>query len=274
MTLMQSLVLGVVQGATEFLPISSSGHLVLVPWLLGWEFDPKAAFIFDVLVQWGTLAAVVVYFRKDLARLVSGAIHGIQKKSTWNEPDSRLFWLLLLASLPGTAAGILIKDLVAFSFDNPFFPCIFLLLTAALLFTAEKVRKKSRSLEEIQPSDAFWIGVFQILALFPGVSRSGSTISGSMLRGLGREAAARFSFLMSIPIMLGAGIIALIDLASYENIGILLPPLILGTAAASVIGYLSIRWLLNFISNNQFTVFAWYCLILGFGGLIFYAFTG
>ncbi|MBN1266684.1 MAG: undecaprenyl-diphosphatase UppP [Anaerolineales bacterium] len=271
MTFFQAIVLGVIQGATEFLPISSSGHLVLLPWLLGWQINPDTIFIFDILVQWGTLVAVIAYFHEDLIRLILAAFRGLRQGTPWKETDSRLAWLLALASIPAAAVGLLIKQTVAFSFNNPAAASAFLLVTAALLVIAEKVQTGERSLDQMKPSDALWVGVFQILALFPGVSRSGSTITGGLIRGFDRETAARFSFLMSIPIMLGAGILALLDLSGLGFFQTLLPALLLGTASAAVVGYLAIHWLLKFISTNKLTVFAWYCLLLGAGGLIFYA---
>ncbi len=271
MTFFQAFILGIVQGATEFLPISSSGHLVIIPWVLGWDFDPDAAFIFDVLVQWGTLAAVIWYFRSDLMQLASAAIRGILSGSPWKDPHSQLAWLLIAASVPAAAAGFLFKDAVASTFSNPAAASGFLLLTSLLLFTAETLANKAQSLERIRLIDALWIGVFQIMALFPGVSRSGSTIAGGLLRGLNRKEAARFSFLMSIPIMLGAGVLALLDLLGSDGISAQLPTLLLGAAAAAIVGYLSIRWLLAYIASNRLLPFAWYCLILGVGGLLLHA---
>jgi len=271
MSSFQAVVLGIIQGLTEFLPISSSGHLVLLPWLFGWEINPEIAFSFDVLVQWGTLAAVILYFRSDIAHLVTAAIRGMLRKDPWGEPEAKLAWLVALASIPAAAAGAAFRDLVASAFDNPAAASVFLLLTAALLVSGEKLHESRSNLDKLGVIDAIVIGTFQALALFPGVSRSGSTISAGLLRGLERKDAARFSFLMSIPIMLGAGMFTLADLPAAAASSHL-PVLLLGTASAAVVGYLSIRWLLGFISTHRFTVFAWYCLAAGAGGLILYAF--
>lgn len=268
MSFFQAVVLGIVQGATEFLPISSSGHLVLVPWLLGWSFEPQAAFIFDVLVQWGTLAAVIWYFRKDLLELASAAVRGLSGGSPWKEHEARLAWLIIAASVPAAAAGYFLKDAVASTFDNPAAASGFLLGTAALLFLSEFIRTKERNMESAGLIDAIWIGMFQILALFPGISRSGSTIAGGLLRGFSRRDAARFSFLMSIPIMLGAGMLAILDLGESGNSFNQLPTLLVGAAAAAIVGYLSIRWLLSFISTHSLKPFAWYCLAVGTTGLL------
>ncbi len=303
MTLLQALILGIVQGATEFLPISSSGHLVLVPWVLGWTLEPDTAFVFDVLVQWGTLVAVVFSFRTDLARLTRGLLHGLVHRQ-FQEPDTRLAWLILLASLPAAAAGILFKSLVERAFNNPSASAGFLLITAILLvlgdalwrrrthsdFAGASSRSKEpqelegqessaggdqqRSLDALTPRAALLVGFAQALALFPGISRSGATISAGLSRGMARAEAARFSFLMAVPIMLGAGIVALLDLLAIPQSITQLPSLAVGFLAAAVVGALAIRWLMRFIATRSLIVFSIYCAVIGAAGLLLSALRG
>jgi undecaprenyl-diphosphatase len=254
-TLIQALILGIVQGLTEFIPVSSSAHLVLVPWLLGWTFEAQAAFAFNVLVQLGTLLAVIVAFWRDGVSLLMAAI-GALRTRRWAE--GRPAWLLILATLPAAAAGILLKDLVEQAFASPAASAGFLLVTATLLGLSEILRRRMGerppappaaakadrdALEELKPADTLIIGLAQALALFPGISRSGSTIAAGLARGLTRPQAARFSFLMSIPIMMGAGLVAASDLASLPNAEELLPSLAAGFLAAALVGFLAIRWL-------------------------------
>ncbi len=274
MTLFQALVLGVVQGATEFLPISSSAHLVLVPWLLGWHIDPQAAFAFNVLVQWGTLLAVITYFSHDLLRLATAALRALAVRRPFATPDARLAWLLLAASLPAAIVGLLLKEQVAASFEQPRTVSLFLLLTAALLAASERIGRRRRSLDGLQLPDALWIGLAQALALFPGVSRSGATIAGGLARDLKRPDAARFSFLMAVPIMIGAGLVALADLARTPDAAAQVPPLLVGFAAAAFVGYLAIRWLLAYLTRRPLSIFIAYCTLAGLAGLalsFFYA---
>lgn len=271
MTLLQALVLGIVQGASEFLPISSSGHLVLVPWLLGWDLDPQAAFIFDVLVQWGTTLAVVIYFWKDLWRLLRAAWRGLRTRAPLREPESRTAWWVVLASLPAAALGLGLKSLVQAAFGSPQAVSLFLLLTAALLLVGERIGRKTKDLPALSALDALLIGFAQALALFPGVSRSGATIAGGLMRDVEREPAARFSFLMSVPVMLGAGAVALRDLAQMSDPFAHAGTLLVGFLSAAVVGFAAIHWLLRYLSRHPLTLFAAYCAFIGFGGLLLYA---
>jgi undecaprenyl-diphosphatase len=268
MTILQAILLGIVQGATEFLPISSSGHLVLVPWLLHWELQPAAAMAFDVLVHWGTLLAVVVYFWKDLVGLVSAAVRGLIQRRPFADPQARLAWLLLVASLPAALLGVLLKDIVEAAFARPMAVCFALLITAIILLLGERLGNRQRDMQALRILDALWIGLGQAVALFPGISRSGATISTGLTRGLRRPEAARFSFLMAVPVMLGAGSLALLDLLSSPDALQYIPPLLGGFLAAAVVGYLAIRWLLSYLARRPLHVFAAYCALVGLAGLI------
>jgi len=268
MSLVQAVLLGIVQGLTEFLPISSSAHLVLVPALLGWTFSEDTAFVFDVLVQMGTLVAVVVYFRQDLGGLVRGMIDGLVRRRPFYAPMSRLAWLIVLATLPAVIAGLYLKDLVERIFSDPIAVSYFLLLTAVWLILSERVGKRTRDLDGLSAADALWVGVAQAAALFPGISRSGSTIGAGLTRHLDRRSSARFSFLMSIPAMLGASIIALNDLMQIAELKSMIAPLVVGFIAAAIVGYLSIRWMLAYLSRRSLTVFAVYCAVVGVAGVL------
>ena len=263
MTVPQSILLGIIQGLTEFLPISSSGHLVVVPYLLGWEFQPQDVFIFDVLVQVATLIAVFAYFWNDLLAIAKAMIVGLIQASPMGSTPARLGWYLVIATIPAGVFGIGLKNIVEKAFFSPVATGVSLLLTAALFVVAEKIGKRTRSFVEITWIDSLWIGFFQILAIFPGVSRSGATITGGMTRELKRPASARFAFLMSIPIMLAAGLSAIYDLSQMPDASGLLLTYIPGFISAAIVGYLSIRWLLKYLVRHSLYIFAVYCTILG-----------
>lgn len=263
MNIWQSIILGIIQGLTEFLPVSSSGHLVIVPYLLGWDIPPQDAFIFDVLVQVATLAAVFAYFWTDFAAILGGLWQGLRERPVFQNPNARLGLKIVVASLPAGVIGLLLKDAVESAFNSPAATGLCLLVTALLLWIAERTGSRSRDLAQLSWLDALVVGFFQALAIFPGVSRSGSTIVGGMQRGLDRASAARFSFLMSAPIMLAAGGLAAGDLMQIPHLSQLLPTFLPGFAASALVGYFSIRWLLGFLTHRSLNLFAIYCALAG-----------
>ncbi len=263
MTLFQALILGIVQGLTEFLPVSSSAHLVIVPFLLGWKFPEAQVLPFDVLVQLGTLVAVVVYFWSDLWQIAVAFVQGVLKGKPFAEPQARLGWLLILATIPAGIFGLVIKKLIDQAFQSVVATGLFLLVTAALLLAAERLGRRNRPLSQMTWVDALWMGLAQAVAVFPGISRSGATIAGGLARNLDRGAAARFSFLMSIPVMLAAGVLEMKDVFQTQGLTDLLPAIAVGFLAAAVVGYFSIRWLLNFVIHHSLRAFAVYCAALG-----------
>jgi undecaprenyl-diphosphatase len=269
MTLIQSFLLGIVQGLTEFLPISSSAHLVLVPYIFGWKIPAQEAFIFDVLVQDGTLLAVIVYFRKDLWRIITAFISGLIRRQPFADPNARLGWYLILATIPAGIFGVTIKKTVEAAFSDPIATAILLLFTGLFLFLAERFSRRSRVMETLNWKDALWIGVAQAVSIFPGISRSGATISGGLTRNLDRLSAGRFAFLMSVPIMLAAGLLASLDLVSTPLVDGFLPLVLVGFLTAAVVGYFAIHWLLGFLTRRPLYVFSLYCALLGLGVLIF-----
>jgi undecaprenyl-diphosphatase len=262
MTIFQAFILGIVQGLTEFLPISSSGHLVLVPFLFGWELNPEQVFPFDTLVQMGTLVAVIIYFWKDLVSIVQAVFKGLTERKPFGTQEARLGWLLVLATIPAGVAGLLLQDIVEAAFHSARATALFLLVTAALLLVAEWLGKRSRGMDSLTWKDALWIGAAQVLALFPGVSRSGSTIAGGMTRDLKRGNAARFSFLMSVPVMLAAGGYSLYKLLKMPGLSEFLPVMAVGFLTAGVVGYVSIRWLLGYLQNHSLKGFAIYVSVV------------
>jgi undecaprenyl-diphosphatase len=268
MTIFQSIFLGIIQGLTEFLPISSSGHLVIVPHILNWDIPAEEAFIFDVLVQVATLIAVIGFFWQDYLHILREMIQSIIRRAPFDNERARLGWYILLATIPAGIAGLMLKDAVENAFASPLVVSLSLFGTAILLVIAEKVGKRSRELEDLNWLDALIVGLFQVLALFPGISRSGATITGGMTRNMERPAAARFAFLIAAPIMLAAGLGAVLDLSEIPNMVSLLPVYIPGFIAAAVVGYLAIGWLISFLNRYSLYYFAAYCGIVGLISLL------
>lgn len=263
MTFLQAIILGIIQGLTEFLPISSSGHLVIIPFLLRWALPEDQVFPFGVLVQLGTLLAVIVYFREDLWSIIKAFFSGIFHRKPFGDSRARLGWYLILATLPAGIFGILLKDKVESVFQSVSWTAVFLLVTALFLFIAEKVGKRNRGIDEMNWKDALWIGAWQAISIFPGISRSGATMSGGLTRNYDRTSAARFSFLMSIPVMLAAGMLSVFDLFKVSNLIAFLPKLAVGFIVAAVVGYLAIHFFLKLIARHSLLWFALYCLVFG-----------
>ncbi len=263
MTLIQSIILGIVQGLTEFLPISSSAHLVLIPNLLGWQIPEAQVFPFGVLVQMGTIIAVILYFWSDLWKIIKAFFKGLVDRKPFEDPNARLGWFLILATIPAVLSGMLLKSKVEAAFNDASATAYFLFGTAALLVLAETISKRTRNLMSMTWFDALWMGLFQAISIFPGISRSGSTIAGGMTRNMDRPSAARFSFLMSIPVMIGAGVVSISDVLKVPDLSSFLPKIIVGIIVALLVGYLSIHWLLGFLTKRSFYWFALYCVLFG-----------
>jgi undecaprenyl-diphosphatase len=271
MNLFQALILGIVQGATEFLPVSSSGHLVLFPWLLGWN-DPSNAWYlnaadgfqlaFDVVLHLGTACAILVYFRRDWLDLLQAVLRAAQDRSLAS-PKARLALLIVLGTIPAALAGYFLDDIVESAFSRPIAAAGFLLATAALLAASEWIGRRDRDLEHLAWLDALLVGIGQALALFPGISRSGATMAAGLARGIKRAPAARFSFLLATPIILGAGGFKVLDLMQTGGALSRVPVLITGFVAAGIVGYLCIHWLLRYLQNHRLYPFAIYCACAG-----------
>jgi undecaprenyl-diphosphatase len=274
MTVFQSILLGIVQGITEFLPISSSGHLVIVPYLLNWNLTGDEAFVFDVLVQVATLAGVFAFFWRDFYRIISAMLHALRERRPFETGDARLGWYILLSTIPAGLVGIFVKDRIELAFASPVLAAVALLFTAGLLVIAERIGRQVRNLEEVSWKDGLVIGFFQILALLPGLSRSGATITGGMTRDLKRATAARFSFLMSVPILFAAGSVSVVDLLQLENLANVLPAFLPGFIAAGIVGYLSIGWLLRILTKYPLYIFSGYCLLISLITLLVFYLRG
>jgi undecaprenyl-diphosphatase len=263
MSILQAIILGIIQGLTEFIPISSSGHLVAAPFIFNWSIPEDQLFAFDVLVQMGTLVAVFVFFWKDLVKITTGAFRGIKQENRWQIFEVRIALYLVIATIPAGIAGLLMKDVIEAAFGSLTATAIFLFFTALLLVIAERLGKKNKETEEMTWLDALIMGLFQILALFPGVSRSGATITGGMLTHIKRESSARFSFLMSIPIMLAAGLVTILDLGSVAGFSNFLPVLLIGFITSAVVGFFAIKWLLKYLAEHPLYYFSGYLVVLG-----------
>lgn len=268
MTILQSIVLGIVQGISEFLPISSSAHLVIIPYLFGWEIPPTEAFVFDVLVQVATLVAVIVYFWQDLVEMFNSLRRSWKSRDIKSETGSRTFLMLILATIPALVIGFVLSGVVERAFASPLLTACLLMVNALILVIAEKIGKRSRTLDEIVEKDALSIGFAQSLAIFPGISRSGSTMAGGMARDLERVPAARFSMMLSIPVMLAAGAYATLELFSIPGFWNMVTVFIPGFITAGVVGYFSIRWLLRYLTHASFYGFAAYCLLVGLAVIV------
>ncbi|MCL7453883.1 MAG: undecaprenyl-diphosphatase UppP [Anaerolineae bacterium] len=264
MDILQAIVLGILQGATEFVPVSSSGHLVLVPWVLGWD---SPGLVYDTVVHWGTLVAVVAYFWRDWWALIVAWLRGLVRWD-WSEPEARLAWYLVLGTIPAVILGFFLEDFFESLFGQPAWVSFFLLVTAALLAISERLSSRSRQIKDLRWPDALLVGLGQAAAIAPGISRSGATMAAGLLRGLERPAAARFSFLLATPIIFGAGLLQLADLVGTPDAMGLVPPLAAGFVAAALSGYVAIWGLLRFLQRGRLYPFAVYCALAGIAGLL------
>jgi len=260
MSVYQAIILGVVQGLTEFFPVSSSGHLILVPWLFHWTFflnHPALNKTFDVALHVGTFVGAAAYFRSDIARYLRSWVSSIRSRAV-STTDERLAWLLILASVPGALAGALGEDVVEKHLGHPWLIGLWLAVFGILLLVVDRRSRREREVTDLRTADAVWMGLAQAVALSPGVSRSGVTITAARARGLTREAAVRFSFLMSLPIIGGAGI--------YKGLKLLkngLPPgsatpFAWGMLASAVTGFLAVSATIRFVKRRPMDAFVVY----------------
>lgn len=257
MTLLQAIVLGIVQGLTEFLPISSTAHLRIVPALLGWD-DPGTAF--TAVIQLGTMLAIVVYFWRELVHVTVAWVKGIWDKSIRSTLEYKLGWYLILATIPVSVFGLIFSNQIKTGARNLWVISITLIALALVLFAAEKVGKRDRGEEELTGIDAAVVGTAQAVALIPGASRSGTTITAGLFRGLTREAAARFSFLLSVPAVVLSGLYELKDVGKNgPGIGLTGVALVF----AFVVGLASIHWLMRWLAHHSTFIFIYYRVALG-----------
>ena len=260
MSLFHAIILGITQGLSEYLPISSSGHLVLVPWLFGWsDFAGQASLekAFDVALHLGTLVGAVAYFRHDIVRLTKAALTNPRSK------DGRLGWLVAISSVPAAVTGAVLADTIERNTDQIWLIGVMMIVGALLLALADGVRGK-RTIDEIGLPDALAMGFAQAIALQPGVSRSGVTITAGRFMGLGRDGAARFAFLMSLPITAGALLFKWFDVQGQGGIPAdFRGPVICGIIASGITGYIAVWGTLKIIRTHSFLPFVLYRLVLG-----------
>ena len=278
MPILEAIILGIVQGLTEFLPISSTAHLALTPWLvtkLGLANWADPGLTFDVALHGGTLVAILLYFWRTWIQILRAALGGkvvrfsettdSQRNLTPEEEHSerRLLWYMLAATIPAGLAGLLLEKRIETSFRSPVLMASMLIIVAILMWLAERVSRRQKPLPQINFGDAMTVGILQAFAVIPGVSRSGITISGGLFRNLTREAAARFSFLLSTPIIAGA---ALLKLHHVMKVGLapgMATPFLVGILVSAVVGYATIAWFIRYLTVKTMTVFVIYRILFG-----------
>lgn len=263
MDLLEALILGIVQGVTEFLPISSTAHLILVPFLLGLTINEDMVFVSNILLQFGTVASVLVYFRSDLFKIIRAVVEGLIARQPLATAEARLGWQIAAGTVPAVVFGLALRDVVEGWHQDPRVAAAMLMAAAALIFAAERIGRRTRGLETVTWTDALVIGLFQALALVPGVSRSGATLCGALIRGFERPAAARFSFLLMVPALLGASAVATLDLLEIPNFVQYLPVLGVGALVSFAVGLACIHWLLSYLARASLDIFGWYRLAFG-----------
>jgi undecaprenyl-diphosphatase len=263
MNILEALFLGILQGVTEFLPVSSSGHLVIAESLLGLEVESLKSF--DVVVHLGTFAAIIIYFWKDIVGLFKGFFSyiGLMKKSPSNKEYQNLIAYIIIATIPAIIIGLSMGDAIDFMFRNTFYVGLWMIIVGEVFLLAEWSLRKFKKEESLNWKKALIIGLAQAVALIPGVSRSGSTISAGLFQGIPREKAARFSFLLALPAILGAGLLTGIKEVKAGGFNVEFLPLIIGFVSATVVGFSSVYFLMKFLKNHSLNVFAYYLFVVG-----------
>ena len=269
LTILQAIVLGITQGVTEFAPISSSGHLIIVPWLFDWPIvaDPNLNKTFDVALHIGTLAGALVYFRHDFARYTRAWFGSIAARAV-GSTDERLAWALVIGTIPAIVVGATLESFIQDELGQPWLIAVMLVVFGIVLYVVDRVASSRRHLEDLGVRDGLLLGIAQALALQPGVSRSGVTMTAARLLTFDRETAARFSFLLSLPVIAGAAIYEGLDLAGDGIPAGLAGPFVAGIGASAVSGYLVIAFLLRYLRVHDFAIFLWFrigvaALVLG-----------
>ena len=263
MSTLEAIVLGIVQGLTEFLPISSTGHILYVPALAGWP-DPGAAF--SAVIQLGTMAAVLVYFRGDLWRMAVAFVRSFGgEHQLWrsSDTDGRLGWYIVLGTIPIAIVGLVFSDQIENNVRTLSLVAVVMILFSFVLMAADLKGAQDRDVKELTLKDGIIIGLFQALALIPGVSRSGSTISGGLFLGLDRESATRYSFLLSVPAVVLSGVFELRKIGDSSGASVGIAPTVIATVLAFISGYLAIAFLLRFVRTHNFSVFVIYRVAVG-----------
>lgn len=265
MDILQGIIIGIVQGLTEFLPVSSSAHLVFIQNLLGVE----SSLAFDTFLHLGSLIAVLWYFRYDIYKMlkswwlsIGDILQGRFKEGFYSDPYKRLAWYVILATIPVGIVGVLFEDSVDALFSGALYvPAFFLFVTGTILYLSQRMTSGEINYDTITKKEALFMGLGQACAILPGLSRSGTTIAAGLTIGLDKEFAAKFSFILSIPAILGAFILQVKDIGSAMDANFL--PVFLGFVAAIIAGYMAIKWMLDLIQNKNLDIFAYYCWLMG-----------
>ncbi|MGE5173635.1 MAG: undecaprenyl-diphosphatase UppP [Betaproteobacteria bacterium] len=262
----EAIILGIIQGLTEFLPISSSGHLILAEWATNWKGELINNLTFDVSLHAGTLVAVLWYFWRDWLHLGTATVKMLRGKAPAHE--ARLVWYIFFATIPAGVIGMKYEHIIETIFRNPLLVAAALIAGSLIIWLADKYSSKERYLASMTFGHAFFVGIAQAVALVPGISRSGITISAGLTAGYRREDAARFSFLLSTPVIAGAAIFKLkhISLNGDALIGF-----VLGTVSSALVGYLAIRFLIRYLERHSLELFVWYRLVLAAGVVLLWA---
>lgn len=260
MGLLEAIVLGIVQGLTEFLPVSSSGHLLIVPWLMGWA---EAPFVFDTSLHIGTLVALFIYFRDDIKNLIKGFFKVLSTRDINSDFNGKLSLYVLAGTIPAGLVGLIFEKKIESTLHSPYVIVVTLIVWGILLWLIDKMGRKTKDLKDITLKDAMFIGISQALALVPGTSRSGVTMTAALFSNFNRETAARFSFLLSIPITTAAALYKLKDLFKMEITQNVIINFTCGVIVSGVVGYLCIAYLLKFLKTNSFAIFAIYRIFVG-----------
>lgn len=265
MDIIQGIIIGIVQGLTEFLPVSSSAHLVFIQKLLGVE----SSLAFDTFLHLGTLIAVLWFFRYDIYKMlkswwlsIGDILQGRFKEGFYEDPYKRLAWYVILATIPVGIVGVLFEDSVDTLFSGALYvPAFFLFVTGTILYLSQRIPGGEINYDNITKKEALFMGLGQACAILPGLSRSGTTIAAGLTIGLNKEFAAKFSFILSIPAILGAFILQLKDIGSAMDANFL--PVVLGFIASIVAGYMAIKWMLDLVQNKSLDIFSYYCWLMG-----------
>jgi undecaprenyl-diphosphatase len=260
MTIWDAIILGIVEGLTEFLPVSSTGHLTIASKLLGQQIDDPAITAFTAVIQFGAIAAVVLFMWKEIRKYAVAWFRGLRHPEYRGEFDHRMGWFVIVGSLPICIIGFLARDIISGPLRSMWWVGVSLIVWSFFMVAAERLGSKSRPLEKLTLLDAIVMGLVQCLALIPGVSRSGATLVGGLFRGLDRVAATRMAFLLGIPALVGAAVFELPD-ALGGDVG--LAPVLVGTLVSFVVGYASVAWLLRFVAKHSIEIFAFYRILLG-----------
>ncbi len=271
MTFFQSCVLGLVQGITEFLPISSSAHLILFPWFFGWQ-DPGLAF--DVFLHLGTLLAVFLYFFQDWVRLIAAGFASIRERRIYGDYERQIFWMLVVGNIPAVLAGVVLHDWIATIFRSPMLISMTLAVVGFLLYWVDESSPAIKNLREMTFKDALMVGIAQACALVPGVSRSGATMTMARWLGVRRTESARFSFLLAFPITLGASLFEMRDISNITAQGMPVSHLVGGFMCSLIAGLMAIHFLMQVLQAASFRLFGFYRIALAAVIILWSVFSG